>query len=285
LSKPITFDVLICPECKTDTLVFITGEIKCSKCGRVFLEKEGKYYFKKYEEQDVTDLFDKIKYKFKKYEKIYSFLANIISPVCPTVYLGKFLEKFVKPLGNDSIVINLGSGNNNISNLVSNIDIFAFDNIDLTCDIASLPFKDNSVDVIMSIAVLEHVHNPQAVVDEIYRVLKPDGGIVYSYFPFIQGFHASPYDFFRVTKEGIKELFKKFNVIEIKPGCGPTSGLLWVFQEWFAITLSFGIKPLYYALFFLVMLITFPLKFLDILLIHHPKAENIASGFIFIGRK
>jgi hypothetical protein len=109
--------------------------------------------------------------------------------------------------------------------------------------------------------------------------------VIYSYIPFIQGFHASPYDFYRVTVEGIRELFKDFKEIEVKPGSGPTSGFLWVLQEWLAMVLSFGIKPLYYVLLFLIMLATFPLKFLDVLLIHHPKAKNIASGFIFMGEK
>lgn len=285
MSKLIPYNILICPECKKDMLEYNNGEIKCLGCGQVFLEREGKYYFTQYGEQNITDFLDKIKYLFKKYEKFYSFMVNLVSPVCPTTNLKKFLKKFVKPLDNNSIVINLGSGNSNISDLVSNIDIVAYNNTDLICDIANLPLKDNSVDVIINTAVLEHVQNPEAVIKEIYRVLKPRVGIVYSYFPFIQGFHASPYDFFRVTKEGIKELFKEFNEIEVKPGCGPTSGFLWVFQEWLAITLSFGIKPLYYLLLLLIMLITFPLKFLDVILIIHPKAENIASGFIFIGWK
>jgi len=287
LSKLIPSNILICPECKTDMLEFNGNEIKCLKCGQAFFEKEGKYYFKQYEKENIVDFLDKIKSLFKKYERFYSFLVNLISPVCPTTDLKKFLKRYVNPLDKDSIVLNLGSGNTNISDLVSNIDIFAYNNVDLICDITKLPFKDNSVDIIINLAVLEHIQNPQAVVDEIYRVLKPSegGGIVYSYFPFIAGFHASPYDFFRVTKEGMKELFKNFDVMEIKPGCGPTSGFLWIFQEWLAITLSFGIKPLYYLLFFIFMLTTFPLKFLDILLIHHPKAENIASGFIFIGKK
>jgi len=80
-------------------------------------------------------------------------------------------------------------------------------------------------------------------------------------------------------------LHEDFIPIEIKPGSGPTSGFLWILQEWLAIIFSFGIKPLYYILLPIFMLITFPLKFFDILLIHHPKASNIASGFIFIGEK
>ncbi|WP_242149395.1 class I SAM-dependent methyltransferase [Sphingomonas sp. BAUL-RG-20F-R05-02] len=38
-----------------------------------------------------------------------------------------------------------------------------------------IPLPDNSVDIITSFAVLEHVANPAQVVDEIYRVLRPGG--------------------------------------------------------------------------------------------------------------
>jgi len=122
------------------------------------------------------------------------------------------------------------------------------------------------------------------VIDEIYRVLKPDG-IVYTAFPFIQGFHASPYDFTRVTEEGIKVLHDGFEQIEVKPFSGPTSGMLWIFQEWVAILFSFGSKKLHMIIYLLMLVLTFPIKFLDYFLIHHPMAKNIASGFIYIGKK
>jgi len=190
----------------------------------------------------------------------------------------------------EAVIINLGSGNSNISKFVSNLDIVPYNNVDIICDVTNLPFKSDSVDLIINMALLEHIPNQLDVINEIHRVLKPvdvsgRGGLIYSYIPFIQGFHASPSDFYRFTIEGTKEAFKNFTLKEIKLGSGPTSGFLWILQEWLAIILSFGIKPLYYALLFLIMLITFPLKFLDILLIHHPKAKNIASGFVFIGEK
>lgn len=43
----------------------------------------------------------------------------------------------------------------------------------------SIPFSDNTFDVVVSLAVLEHVQNATAVVNETFRVLKPGG---YAYF-------------------------------------------------------------------------------------------------------
>jgi SAM-dependent methyltransferase len=39
----------------------------------------------------------------------------------------------------------------------------------------SLDLPDGSMDVVFSLAVLEHVHRPQAVIDNIYRMVRPGG--------------------------------------------------------------------------------------------------------------
>jgi SAM-dependent methyltransferase len=246
-----------------------------------FIEEDGKYIFQKLEFTDIIDDLDSFKNKFKKFTRLYKLLIEIISPVFVNTDLNKFIANNVK---NDVIALNIGSGNSKISDKIYNVDIFAYENVDIVCDITNLPFKDNTIDIVVNMAVLEHVPNPQRVIDEIYRVLKPSG-LIYTAFPFIQGFHASPYDFTRVTQEGIKILHKDFELIETKPFGGPTSGMLWIFQEWIAILLSFGNKKLHMIIYLITMVATAPLKFLDYFLIKNPMAKNISSGFIFIGIK
>jgi ubiquinone/menaquinone biosynthesis C-methylase UbiE len=53
-----------------------------------------------------------------------------------------------------------------------------------------MPFSDNSYDLVFLIEVLEHVHNPQKALSEIYRVLKPGGTLIFSV-PFINLFIRS----------------------------------------------------------------------------------------------
>src|SRR3954467_9024295 len=71
-----------------------------------------------------------------------------------------------------------------------------------------LPFPANSVDGVISTQVLEHVPDPQALLAEMHRVIKPGGGLVIS-LPFVWQEHEEPYDFFRFTSFGIAELLKK----------------------------------------------------------------------------
>lgn len=239
--------------------------------------KNGKYIFIPVQEEIVTDFLDKIKYKVKKFDKFYSTLIEIISPVYPQPFIDAkhIIRNEIK--GKNVVALNLGSGNSDFGNDLLNVDLLPYQNVDIICDIENIPFKDNSVDYIINIAVLEHVPNPQRVISEIYRILKP-GGKIYCFIPFMQPFHASPYDFQRFTYEGMKHQFKDFKILKLKP-CGPTSGMLWVIQEWLALFFSFGIKPLHIFLYLFFMTITFPLKFLDIVLQYYPMSKNMASGF------
>jgi SAM-dependent methyltransferase len=282
MSRALPIDILRCPNCKAEELVTTTLVGECPVCHIEFQVEKGRVYFTKLEDEDVIDPLDKIKYYLKRYKKLYNFMILLISPVYSNGHLKKFLRKYVE--NKNIIAINLGSGSSDISANVSNVDIFAYDCVDLTCNAENLPFRDNSVDVIMNVAILEHVPNPEKVVEEIYRVLKP-GGIVYSFFPFMQGFHASPYDYSRRTYEGMKVLYTDFQLIELTSFGGPTSGLLWILQEWIAILLSFGSKTLHTVIYIFMMLITFPIKFIDVVLIKHPLAKNISSGFTYVGRK
>ena len=240
-----------------------------------------KYIFQELEFSETEDSLDTLKSKLKKFSRFYYWLIYVISPVFTGREQKHFISNYVH---NDKMTLNVGSGNSKIVEHICNIDIFAYDNVDVVCDIADLPFLDNSIDVVFNSAVLEHVPNPQKVVDEIYRVLKP-GGVIYTAFPFMQGFHASPYDYSRVTEEGIKALHKDFEVIDVKPFGGPTSGMLWVLQEWVAILFSFGSKKLHMLIYISLMIVTAPIKFLDYALIKHPLAKNISSGFVLIGKK
>ncbi len=243
-------------------------------------EKNGRWYFREVDKSAEThDSFDQIKLFFKKSPRLYYFLISVISPVKGNMApLRKFLGA-VK-----GIVLNIGSGNEPKRMGVINIDMMDYDNVDFVADIHSLPFKDNSVDAIMNLAVLEHVCEPRQVMQEIHRVLKA-GGLVYTAIPFMQPFHASPHDYQRYTLPGIKYLHRDFEIVESGVMAGPVSGFLWVFQELLASVLSFGNKSLRNMLIIIIMLLTFPFKYLDIIITHLQTSENTASAYYVIAMK
>ncbi|MBN1902353.1 class I SAM-dependent methyltransferase [Candidatus Sumerlaeota bacterium] len=81
--------------------------------------------------------------------------------------------------------------------------------IDFHYDIHDLKFDDESFDIIVCNAILEHVENPQKAISELFRVLKKEGR-VWIEVPFNQPYHPSPNDYWRVSPEGVKIWMKDF---------------------------------------------------------------------------
>jgi len=136
----------------------------------------------------------------------------------------------------------------------------------------------------MNLAMLGHVEHPERVVEEMQRVLRP-GGDTLSYLPFMVPFHAAPHDYHRWTMSGARREFQDFDEVEVGVGAGPVSGMLWVLQEWLAMILSFGSVRVYDVLFLVFMVLSCPVKLLDLILVRHPCAHKIASGFYVLARK
>ena len=243
-------------------------------------KKDNRLYFRECNKDEETlDSFDRVKLLFKKYPKLYYFLVNYISPVYSNE---RSLKKFLNSV--DGIILNIGSGNSPRKTGILNVDIMDYENVDIICDIHDLPFKNESVDAILNIAVLEHVQSPQHILDEIYRVLKP-GGKVFSVIPFMQPFHASPNDFQRYTLPGIEFLHNDFKKVDSGVYAGPLSASLWVLQEFIASTLSLGSKRVRNLLTIFLMFLLWPLKFFDIVLNNLDTSKNLASSFYFQGVK
>jgi SAM-dependent methyltransferase len=80
--------------------------------------------------------------------------------------------------------------------------------VDVLADAASLPFADGEFDCVVCTEVLEHCPDPDAVLREIRRVLRP-GGSAYLTTPFFQGLHELPHDYFRFTPPGLERLAER----------------------------------------------------------------------------
>ena len=95
-------------------------------------------------------------------------------------------------------------------------------NADIIADLnKQLPIKESVADTVVSFQVLEHLSEPQIMLEEAFRILKPNGKILLSV-PFQWHVHEEPYDFFRFTRYGLEYLFNKagFDDIEIKAVTG-----------------------------------------------------------------
>lgn len=164
-----------------------------------------------------------------------------------------------------------------------NLDIDQFPTITVVADGHKLPFKSDIFHAVITDAVLEHVKNPNQVVNEIHRVLK-EGGYVYAEISFIYCFHADPYDYSRFTITGIKHLFSQFEEIDAGVCVGPSSALSCILREYLAILFSFSNDLVYQGLKMIFGWLTFWIKYLDVITAKSKHAKIIASG-VYLGRK
>lgn len=128
------------------------------------------------------------------------------------------LEKFLEKYKTDKKVLDIGSGGSSYGRFFPNrltVDIDPDRNPEIVADAHTLPFEDNSFEVILCTEVLEHVRNPQQVINEFKRVLKPEGQVILTT-RFIYPLHDIPNDFWRFTRYGLEELFKEWNILEIQ---------------------------------------------------------------------
>ena len=143
-------------------------------------------------------------------------------------------------INQNNLVLNVGAGYRknkeryfSLDNVI-NVEVFNYATTDVVCNGDNLPFKDNSFDVVLSLAVLENVPNPWVHASELIRVLKP-GGTIYVNVPFLQPYHGYPNHYFNMTKSGVQQLFdKQINILQhnIENFEKPVHTLTWFLQKY-----------------------------------------------------
>ena len=253
--------IIACPKCRS--YLEISSELyHCDNCTITYHKENSKISFLINPIAHGNNTLNQIKNIVKKFPIVYKILSEVVAPVHISK---KTLKKIIQEINDKSMLaLNIGSGITNYSTQIINFDSQQFVNVQVVGDLFSLPFRDDTFDYVFSIYVLEHVPNPELAIKEMHRVLKP-GGICYSFIPFIQGFHAAPNDYVRFTSSGVVNYFYEFDIIKNK-AVGPTSAALWIVQEWLAIILSFNSRKLHLIIHTIIMFISFPIKYLDIIL-------------------
>ena len=126
-----------------------------------------------------------------------------------------------------SLLLDCSSGDRRIGDQrVIAFEYLPFELPDIYGDGHSLPFANDTFDVVFSQAVMEHLRDPYLAAAEIVRITKP-GGLIYVESAFIQPLHGVPYHFFNTTTLGIEAIFTK-------------AGVFSCISEWFG-HLSFSI--------------------------------------------
>jgi SAM-dependent methyltransferase len=122
----------------------------------------------------------------------------------------------------------------------------------LGCDVAHdlevtpLPFDSNSYDCVVANNTLEHIFNVKELLQDINRILKPSGVLVFTV-PFMFPYHSSPQDYWRFTPDSLSKLLEvsHFKNVEIKHlGSGLFTSTFHFYERLCPKFLHFVIPPL-----------------------------------------
>jgi len=78
---------------------------------------------------------------------------------------------------------------------------------DYTWDGNQMPFENNSFDCAFATEVLEHCPEPEIVLKEVFRILKPNGVFFFTV-PFLWNLHEVPHDEYRYTPFSLQRHLK-----------------------------------------------------------------------------
>ena len=139
-------------------------------------------------------------------------------------------EVLVKNMPPQASILDCGCGDRNHPDpRVLGFEYGSFKGPDVFGDGHKLPFANNSFDLLLSQAVIEHLYDPRVACAEMYRVLKP-GGTIYVESAFMQPLHAVPYHFFNTTAWGLEELLKPFEILETRHEGTLYQTLKWIYS-------------------------------------------------------
>lgn len=136
-------------------------------------------------------------------------------------------------------VLDVGCGNKPYADLFKDCNYQGMDRSaadaepDIIGDVTSIPVATGTVDIVFCTQVIEHVPDPQALLQECHRILRKGGFLVLTG-PFYWPLHEEPHDYHRFTRYGFENLLSRsgFSSWEIRADGG----------DWTQIFLSINLQ-------------------------------------------
>jgi SAM-dependent methyltransferase len=110
-----------------------------------------------------------------------------------------------------------------------------------------LPLADQSVDIVLSTQVLEHVEDPIQYLREAYRVSRSGGLLILSTHG-VWKYHPDPFDYWRWTSAGLRRIVEEtgFIVVSFRGVLGAQAAALQLWQESVTPRIPKKLQPLFH---------------------------------------
>ncbi len=169
----------------------------------------------------------------------------------------KRISKFAEAIPAKALILDAGAGEGQYHEYFAHCHLIGLDAtigdenwdysaLDVVGDLHHIPLRDESVDGVLSVVTMEHLHSPWVAMAEMARVTRT-GGRGFFVVPFLWEAHQEPNDFFRFTEHGFARLAEDagFSVEELVP----MGGLFRVFHYRTASLLKSAVRhPLLFVL-------------------------------------
>jgi uncharacterized protein YbaR (Trm112 family) len=263
--------ILACPSCGGN-LDERLASLWCEGCRAVYPIRDGKIYFLEppVHETQAGEIKDWLR---RRLGRQYNRVVQLLGPGLPRNKKKMLLDN-VDP--QSQVVVDLGSGTERVHPDVITLDLYDYPEVDIVCDLQSLPFGAEKVDAFMTASVLEHVEDVPRLVEKMFVATRVGGVGIHS-FPFLFPFHEAPRDFVRFTHMGAASLFKKWKVRRLFNSAGPITLLNTIIAEFFSTLLSFGNGRAKEILYLGACAVLFPFKYLDFLFINRARFLSVSA--------
>ena len=199
--------IFSCPYCRAELVETTDGFFYCNDCKSSYKKNEHNqidFRLKKPKpiclnvqigvQSNIYSFFDKVTLLRENKDNKIPKLKNGI----PYHLSKEIVSHFPNPNDNNSTMLDLGCGKGIHREIGESYgyQYYGLDyktkEADVLGDAQALPFKDNSFNFVISIAVLEHIQHPLVMMKEVYRVLKT-GGVFIGSVSFLEPFHEDSF--------------------------------------------------------------------------------------------